>query len=476
MTDSEPTPVDFGALFEAQTRRMRTNFEVGEKLTGTITGIDSHSVFVDLDAKSEGILDISEVRDENGETTVEVGDTIEAFCVSAEEGEVRLALRMAGPALDASLQDAYESGIPVEGRVEAERKGGFEVRLAGHAAFCPFSQMDIYRQEPGAYIGQRLSFLIVECRNRGRDLVLSRRRLLEQEHARRLNELKETLRVGDKLSGVVRRVMPFGAFVDLGGVEGLVPARELSWSRSVKPEDVVAEGQHVEVSVIEIDWERQRITLSLRSSQDDPWNEAAENYLVGQRCTGLVTHLMPFGAFVEIAPGIEGLVHVSKMGAGARIRHPEEVVTVGDEVEVSIERIDLEQRRISLSMDDTLGKTGAHAGGAGGVEPGKEVRGKVESVAEFGVFVKLPDGRSGLLHVSQVELKGSSNQRRALYDRFPPGSEVDVVVREVRGDRISLTLRETLEREAAEQDVRDFQDSGAKDFGSLGDVFGKLEL
>jgi small subunit ribosomal protein S1 len=374
----------------------------------------------------------------------------------------------------------------VEGKVESERKGGFAVALAGgHAAFCPYSQIDLFKQDAAAYLGQKFLFLIAEYEEFGDNVVLTRRRLLEREREKLLEELKAKLAVGDTRPGVVRRFMPFGVFVDIGsGVEGLVPLRELSWGQGSKPEDFLSVGEEITVVIREIDWEKQRISLGLREAQGDPWGWADRVYLVGKRCEGVVTRLMPFGAFVELERGIEGLVHVSRMG-GPRIKRPDELVKIGDRVEVSVESVDLERRRIALAMDSSYGRTGegkpetrAAEGTTAevGLSAGSTLAGVVDSIRDFGVFVKLPGGKTGLLHVSQVELRGSSNRIRALHDMFPPGSELQVVIREITGDRVSLTLTETIEREKAEAELRQFQDEGGKALGSLGDVLKGLTL
>ena len=481
MADNNGNEVDFGALFEKHMETLRTELDVGDKVEGVVTAIDRRSVFMDINARSDGIVDRTEFVDEEGQLSVSVGDRLEVFCVGADGDEIRLTTRMTGAAADASLWDAYENGIPVEGRVKGERKGGFEVTVANHKAFCPYSQMDVHKQDAEAYIGEKFAFVISEYDERGKNLVLSRRALLERERAAERERLEESLQPGDMIDGRVARIMPFGVFVDLGGVDGLIPMRDLSWGRNVKAEDILSEGENVTVMVQEIDWDEGRISLSLKHAQGDPWTtlEESSKYIAGSRHTGTVTNLMPFGAFVELEPGIEGLVHVSRLGAGRPVSHPEEVVSEGETVEVSIENVDVERRRISLSMDDTIG------GGIDGegdeesgpvIAEGKTVSGVVDAVKDFGVFVRLPQGRNGLLHISEVELRGSSNRRRALFDMFPPESEVEVVIKEIKGDRISLTLQETLDKEAQQLDAKDLKDSGSDALGSLGDVFGDLKI
>lgn len=481
---------EFGALFEAHLARVTTEFQIGDRVKGTVTAVDRNSIFVDIGARSDAVIDRSELLDQAGQSKVKPGDPIEAFCIGSSDEGVRLTTRMSGKVADASLAEAYESGIPVEGRVMSERKGGYEVQIAGQNGFCPYSQMDIHRREPSDYLGERFAFIITEY-DENANLVLSRRRCLEQEQAAHRAALRQTLTEGALVDGVVTRVMPFGAFVDLGaGVEGLIHVSELGWGRGLKAEDLVAAGQTVKVSVVKLDWENNRLSLSLRHAQQNPWDRVlADNaYVEGRRCQGTVTKLMPFGAFVELEPGIEGLVHVSRLGAGRRVGHPSEVLKEGDQVEVSVLHVDPEKRRISLTMEDTAGDVGpelpvdaagpaqtpSDAGPA--VRPGARLTGTVEGHRDFGVFVKLTEEQTGLLHISQVELQSTGNQGRALYRKFPPGSTIEVVVLAVDGRRVSLTLPETLEREAERQQVSDFSDAGGASLGSLDGLFGGLKL
>jgi small subunit ribosomal protein S1 len=491
MSQDSMTPSEFGALFEAHLGQLKTDFKIGDRIKGTVTAVDRNSVFVDIGARCDALIDRPELQDDQGQLKVKVGDSIEAFCVGSTDDGVRLTTRISGAVADASLMEAYESGIPVEGRVMAERKGGYEVQVASQSGFCPYSQMDIHRRDATAYLGERFTFVITEYDEAGGNLVVSRRRCLEQEQAKQREALRATLAEGALVDGVVTRLMPFGAFVDIGsGVEGLIHVSELGWGRGLKPEDVLAAGQTVKVSVTKLDWENQRIGLSLRHAQQDPWEllvGAGSPYVEGRRCAGVVTKLMPFGAFVELEPGVEGLLHVSRLGAGRRINHPSEVLHEGERVEVSIVTIDHETRRLSLSMETTRAErqheapptpTAAAAPEPGGpvVKEGARLTGTVEGHRDFGVFVKLPDGQTGLLHISQLDMPNSANAGRALYRRFPPASTLEVVVLSIDGRRLSLTLPETLEREAERQQVSDFTDQAGGSLGSLDGVFGNLKL
>jgi small subunit ribosomal protein S1 len=463
--------VDFAAMLEQFSAPAKSAITVGDKVTGTVTAIAGQSLFLDINAKSEGILDCNELLDADGQLKVSVGDTLEAYCLGVGEGEIRLTTKVSGGVSDGALFEAYEAGIPVEGRVLSERKGGYEVMVGSQKGFCPYSQIDIYRQDAGIYIGEKFAFLISEYDEEGRNLVLNRRRVLERERALQRAELKEKLEVGSVVKAVIRKLMPFGAFADLGGMDGLIPIGELAWGMVEKPEDVVSEGQEVDVEIRSVDWDQERISLSLKRAAGNPWDEAGGRFHIGGIYEGTVRKLMPFGAFVELTPGIEGLVHISKLGAGRRINHPREVVAEGALVEVEIESIDFEKQRISLSMEKNVPEEEVEKAAAL-----KSMTGTVEKVVEFGVFVKLSKDQTGLLHISQVELKGSTNPRRALADMFKVGSEVTVVVKEIRGDRISLTLPETLERESDKPDLSSFSNTADQGLGSLGSLFDGLDL
>lgn len=470
---------DFAALFEAQMAQVRTDFQVGDQLSGTVTAVDRGSIFVDVGGRSDGVLDVAEFLGEDGELTIAEGDVVSAYFVGTDDDTIRLTTRMSGSVADASLADAHQAGIPMEGRVMSERKGGYEVRIAGHDAFCPYSQIDLHRREPEDYIGGTFAFLISEYSEKGRNLIVSRRRLLERERAQKREELQARLQPEDTVSGTVTRLMPFGAFVDLGGAEGLIHVSEMGWGRTTRPEDVLSPGQEVEVQVLALDWGNERISLSLRHARGDPWDtlDASEDIREGHRVVGTVSQLAPFGAFVELIPGIEGLVHVSNMGAGRRINHPEEVVSVSERVEVSILDIDHERRRIALSMDDTIGGDVGDAAADARLAEGARMAGTVDGVRNFGVFVRLPTGDTGLVHISQVQLRGGGgNPGRELYRRFPPNSDIEVIVREIQGNRISLTLPETVERENERIDPDALKDDDNGQLGSLGDLLDGLDL
>ncbi len=351
---SDRSSDEFAAMLEGEPEQAPAPIlSVGQRLSGRIRTIDESSVFVDYGGRSEAVVDLQELRDENGEVSCRVGDNIEAFVVSVEN-EVRLTLsRRTGNVQ--ILRQAYENGIPVDGRVTGFNSGGLVVNLGGRRAFCPVSQIDTgYSKDLASYAGQTLTFKIVEFRGRGRNIVLSRRAHLEAEAARRADELREKLSEGAEVTGKVTRLERFGAFVDLGGVEGLVHISEIAHNRVGHPKDVLRSGDEVNVKILELKdlgGDKERISLSMKALQPDPWDGAIEKVSEGEVISGTVVSIQQFGAFVEVSPGVEGLVHVSQL-ARSRVSRPADAVSVGQEVRARIRKIDRERKRISLSIRD----------------------------------------------------------------------------------------------------------------------------
>jgi small subunit ribosomal protein S1 len=348
---------DFAAMLAAsETGAKRAKRpRVGDQIQGKVISIGKDAVFVDVGGKAEGVLDRSQVSDGEGALMVKVGDTIEARVVGDNGGTLELRVKLGrGPGLRdarAELEQACELGIPVEGTVTEVVKGGVSVDVAGVRGFCPASQIDArFVEDLATYVGQRLQFRIT--RYEPRNLVLSRRALVEAEKEKLANATRKKLEPGAVLRGKVVGFKPFGAFVDLGGIEGMLHVSELGYTRVDRPEDVLRLGQELDVAVLKIEpgEKGERISLSLKALASDPWRDATSRLTEGSRLTGTVTRLQPFGAFVEIAPGVEGLVHVSELGAGRRINHPKEVVSVGQTVEVAVLAVDHDKRRLSLSM------------------------------------------------------------------------------------------------------------------------------
>lgn len=344
--------VSFEELLEGSTFETK-RLQPGQRVEGQIVDIGSDWVFLDIGGKSEGSLDKKELINENGDFPFKVGDTVAAYVLSSRQGELLFTTRITtGEAGRNYLDHAWEGKIPVEGMVEKEIKGGFQVRVAGGArAFCPYSQMGLRRVEaPSEYVGKRMTFMITEYGEEGLNIVLSNRIILEAEERERREVLKERLQVGMKITGTVVSIQNFGAFIDIGGIQGMLPISEVGWGRVDDIHDVLSIGQQVEVVILNLDWEQDRITLSLKATLADPWEHAEARYPAGSSHRGVVARLAKFGAFVTLEAGVDGLIHISKLGGAKRINHPGEVLEQGQGVEVTVESVDSEKRRLSLTL------------------------------------------------------------------------------------------------------------------------------
>jgi small subunit ribosomal protein S1 len=352
---------DFAALlaeFEGKQTRNKRAPQPGELVKGRIVSIGQDAVFVDLGSKAEGIIDLVEVRDAEGTLTVSVGDEIEARVVETGSSIVLRKTLGRGPEAKAELEQAFQLGVPVEGVVTGVNKGGVEVQIAGTRAFCPISQLDArHVEDASAYVGQRLSFRITkyEAGRRDMNLVLSRRVLLEEEAHKRAEETRAKLAVGAVLRGTITTLKDYGAFVDLGGLEGMLHISEIGFARVAHPRDALSVGQTVDVQVLKIEKSGdprrpEKISLSLRSLEKDPWQDLGDRYPEGTRVVGTVARVEPFGAFVEIAPGVEGLLPIGELSAGRKVAHARQLVKPGARLEVVVGQVDRERRRLPLGL------------------------------------------------------------------------------------------------------------------------------
>jgi small subunit ribosomal protein S1 len=364
-----PKEEDFAALlkeFEGNdARRAARAARVGDSVRGRVVSLGQETAFVELlGSKSEAMIDLQQLRDQDGNLTVKVGDEIEARVVDSmgESGCVilRRTAVARGPEAKAELQQAAQLGLAVEGTVTGVNKGGVEVLVAGVRGFCPMSQLEMrHVEDASAYVGRKLEFRITryEVDRRGDNLVVSRRALLEAEARAQADKIRSKLVPGAVLPGVVVALKDFGAFIDLGGVQGMLPASELGFSRGLRPADRLSLGQQLEVQILRIektdDPKRpERISLSLKSMEQDPWEDVAARFPSGTRIAGKVTRIEVFGAFVELAPGIEGLVHIGELSAGKPVRNARELTKVGATLEVTVLALDRERRRISLGVGE----------------------------------------------------------------------------------------------------------------------------
>ena len=415
----------------------------GQVVKGRVIQITAEHVFVDVGGKGEAWIERAELSDDEGRLRVTVGDEVEATVVSTGD-EVRLShkLRQGAQAREA-LGVAAQSGMPVEGKVAAVIKGGFEVTVAGVRAFCPGSQMDLRRSAaPEDYVGRVLEFRVTKYAENGRNIVISRRQILEEEGARAAEETRKKLVPDAVLPGVVSALADFGAFVDLGGVQGLVPMSELSHARVVRAADRLRVGGPVIVKVLRVDAEKGKVTLSLKALEGDPWTGVAGQLRERQVVRGRAARATDFGVFVELLPGIDGLLHVSEIP-----RHRQaamrESVAAGAEIAVMIVAIDPSTRRVALALapdDATVGEEMASTVAVGAV-----LTGTVDRVEPFGVFVRLGPGQTGLVPNAELGSARGADPRKA----FPAGSEMKVLVLGIEegGRRIRLSREKAITHE-----------------------------
>ncbi|HOP47421.1 MAG TPA: 30S ribosomal protein S1 [Desulfobacteraceae bacterium] len=325
----------------------------GQMIEATVTKISKEYIFIDFGGKSEGYLHANEVMDDEGNISIKEGDTINAFFLSSRNNEMLFATRLKGDTTgNKYLEEAYQNHIPIEGFVEKEIKGGFEVKIGGNTrAFCPFSQMGMHRVENAEdFVGGHMTFKIIEYGERGRNIIVSNRVILEEELREQMDALKGSLKEGMTVSGEILSIKNFGAFVDIGGIEGLIPVSEISWGRVDDINSSLKVGQKVDVVIKKLDWENNKFSFSLKEVLPDPWDNIALKYPEGSSHKGKVVRLATFGAFVNLEPGIDGLIHISELGKDKKIRHPHEVLEQGQNIEVKITRVDADGKRLSLKM------------------------------------------------------------------------------------------------------------------------------
>jgi len=461
---------DFAAMFEASIKARR--FEKGQTIEGTIVAIGPEVAFVDVGGKGEATIEVEELKDADGDIDVAVGDRIQAMVVSTSGG-LTLSRRLArGAATDRQLEDAFRAGLPVEGKVERAVKGGFEVRIGRARAFCPISQMDTPRAPSVPHEGHVYEFRIIEYKDEGRNLVVSRRALIEERDKERAAEVRRSIVAGAVVTGRVASVRDFGVFVDLGGgVQGLLHVSEIGWSRVDDPSQMFTPGDEITVKVLNVDEQKQKISLGLKQLTDDPWMTAAERYAVGQVHQARVTRVAEFGAFVELEPGVEALAHASTFPPTGRSDAWTKQVPPGSTAAFEILSIDPVKKRIGVAL---VPEGSTRAAGAirsqAEIVPGARLSGKIERHEKFGVFVFLGPGRTGLIPLSETGVAKDADVARAL----PVGADVDVIVLEVdpTGRRIRLSAKAVADaKEAAE--VREYSERAdaapAEGFGSLAD-------
>lgn len=414
----------------------QSSMEQGSIQKGTVASVQGDEILVEFGSKAQGILTADQFGDED--PLPQEGDTVEVTIERYDSREALYILSRKGAVL-AATWDTLQPGKNVEGRVTGHNKGGLELTLNGINAFMPVSQIERFGgvEDMAQYVGQKLPCQVVEV-DRGKDkVVVSRRKLLDQQAEVQREQMFETLQEGQTVTGTVRNIMPYGAFVDIGGADGLLHVREMAHSRVEKPEDFVSIGQEVTVVVVKIDRENKKIGLSLKQATPDPWQSVGARFPVGDQVTGRVTKLMDFGAFIELEEGVEALVPISELRYGKRVGHPKEVVSEGDVVKGVVLRVEPERKRMSVSLKQTGDDPWMGASARWPVD--SVVEGTVTRTADFGAFVELAAGVEGLIHISEL----SEQRVRTVGDVVRPGDTVKAKILEVDEERqrISMSIK-----------------------------------
>jgi small subunit ribosomal protein S1 len=428
----------FAELFENSIKQMKE----GEVVRGTVLSVDADHVQVDIGFKSEGLIPTWEFMDDDGTILVRVGEVVDVLVEEAEDEDGRIVLSKEKAdrlKIWDEISRAYEADEPVEGTIVSRVKGGLSVDI-GVKAFLPGSQVDLRPvRNLESLLQQKLQFKIIKFNKRRGNIVLSRRALLEKERKKLRETTLQTLQVGQIVDGVIKNITDYGAFIDLGGIDGLLHVTDMSWGRVNHPSEMFQVGDEIKVKVLKFDPETERVSLGLKQLQPDPWIDAGHRYPIGKRLQGKVVSLTDYGAFVELEPGVEGLIHVSEMSWTKRVKHPSKVVSIGDTVESVVLDVDEPNRKISLGMKQ--------------IEPnpwsvieerypvGTRVRGQVRNITNFGIFIGLEEGIDGLVHVSDVSW---TEQIKHPSEKFKKGDEVEAVVLKIdkENEKFSLGIKQ----------------------------------
>ncbi|MGN2392200.1 30S ribosomal protein S1 [Pelomicrobium sp. G1] len=441
VSPASQTGETFAALFEESLARKE--MRVGEVITAEVVRVDPNYVVVNAGLKSESLIPIDEFRNDRGEIEVKPGDFVSVAIEALEDGygETRLSRERAKRlAAWHDLERAMEKGELVKGVVAGKVKGGLTVMINGIRAFLPGSLVDIRPMKDTSPLeGKELEFKVIKLDRKRNNVVVSRRAVLEQTLGAERQALLESLKEGAVVKGIVKNITDYGAFVDLGGIDGLLHITDLAWRRVKHPSEVLSVGDEVTAKVLKFDQEKNRVSLGLKQLGEDPWVGISRRYPQGTRLFGKVTNITDYGAFVEIEEGIEGLVHVSEMDWTNKNIHPSKVVQVGDEVEVMILEIDEERRRISLGMKQCMPNPWEEF--AMNFKKGDRVKGQIKSITDFGIFIGLPGGIDGLVHLSDLSWSAPGEEAVRQYKK---GDEVEAVVLaiDVERERISLGIKQ----------------------------------
>ncbi|HAD16959.1 30S ribosomal protein S1 [Qipengyuania citrea] len=442
-TAANPTRDDFAKMLDEQLGGAGDEGFEGRVVKGTVTAIENGMAHIDVGLKSEGRVDLKEFQRSETETAPGVGDEVEVFVDRVEnaEGEAMLSRdRARREAAWDKLESEFGEGKRVEGRIFGRVKGGFTVDLDGAVAFLPGSQVDIRPvRDVTPLMDMAQPFQILKMDRRRGNIVVSRRAVLEETRAEQRSELIDKLAEGEVIDGVVKNITDYGAFVDLGGIDGLLHVTDMSYKRVNHPSEMIEIGQTVTVQIIRINEDTQRISLGMKQLESDPWDGVAAKYPIGMKMTGTVTNITEYGAFVEIEPGIEGLVHVSEMSWTKKNVHPGKIVSTSQEVEVMVLEVDSEKRRISLGLKQAQRNPWEEFAEKHPV--GSKVEGEVKNATEFGLFIGLDGDVDGMVHMSDIAWGISGEDALALHRK---GEQVEAVVLDVDTDkeRISLGMKQ----------------------------------
>ena len=432
---------EYARLLELYDSSFR-NITEGEVIEGTVLKVSSSEVIVDVGYKSEGIIAVTEFLDENGEVTVQPGDTVDVLLERTEDRDGHIVLsreKAEKMKIWDEVEKAYTDRRVVLGRVVERIKGGVAVDI-GVRAFLPRSQIDVRPvRNLDALKGQELRMRVIKVNKKRGNIVLSRKVLIEEENAEKKKETLANLAEGKVMQGVVKNLTDYGAFVDLGGIDGLLHVTDMTWGRAQHPSEIFKVNDEVEVIVLKYDPATERVSLGYKQLHADPWASVAERYPVGQRLSGKVVSLTDYGAFIELEPGVEGLIHVSEMSWSKRVKHPSKLLTVGDAVESMVLGVDPDARRISLGLKQIEANPWHEL--AQQYPVGARIKGTVRNLAEFGAFVEVDDGIDGLIHISDMSW---SKRLAHPSDVLKKGDEVEAMVLNVDPDsqRLSLGLKQ----------------------------------
>ncbi len=431
----------FAELFEESFASQQ--IKPGAIITGTVVAVNDDVVIISAGLKSEAVIPIEQFQNEKGEAEVSIGDEFEVALDAVEDGfgETKLSREKAVRARTwIELEKAFEKGEIVSGVINGRVKGGFTVEIDNVRAFLPGSLVDVRPvRDPGYLEGKSLEFKVIKLDQRRNNVVVSRRAVVEQEYSEEREELLESLQEGNTVKGIVKNLTDYGAFVDLGGIDGLLHITDMAWKRVKHPSEVVNVGDEIDVKILKFDRERQRVSLGIKQLGEDPWHDLARRYPPHTRLFGKVTNIADYGCFVEIEEGVEGLVHVSEMDWTNKNVNPSRVVSVGEEVEVMVIEIDEERRRISLGIKQC--KSNPWAEFQATVNRGDKVTGQIKSITDFGIFIGLDGGIDGLVHLSDIswDIPGEEAVRN-----YKKGQEIEasVLAIDAERERISLGIKQ----------------------------------